>query len=463
MNKHMLQGFYDIKADENLKTKTKLLMLESLKNDRTNNSVKKIAISAIPVFIVLSILAVVFINSLSGSEFIMTANAQDLMKGIKPQSVNVSNSISDNFVNSTQIFSISLFKQTYKSGRNALISPTSVFLSLGMTANGANGSTLSEFTDMLGKQGMTIDDLNRAYKAYLNELTEKRGRTILNISNSIWFRTDIKINKSFLQDNADFYGADARGLDFNDKDSVKIINNWVKTNTKNQIDNAVDELKPEDVMYLISTLYFDAKWQKPFDTQQEASGGTFYLANEDTTQATFMHLTNHLDYMRNQNSSAVLLPYDDGRFAMLCILPDKGVKLNDYVNTMSEDTIENLISQRANVNISVTLPKFRTTADYQLNDMLKNMKLNNAFDSNMADFSKMCEGTNGLFISSVRQKSLLQVDELGTRGGASTSVEIAKEIIMNDINFNRPFVYAIIDTKTELPLFIGAMENPNQN
>jgi serine protease inhibitor len=464
MNKHMLKGFDEIRADEHLIEKTKIRMLKSLQNRRMAFPVKKIAFTAIPVLMVIVILAVVFINSLSGSGFVMTANAQDLMQGIKPQNVDVSNSVTDNFVKSTQNFSINLFKQTYKNGENTLISPTSAFLALGMTANGADGSTLKEFTNVLGKYGMTVDDLNRAYKAYSNDLTGKRGSTTINNANSIWFRTGLKVKKSFLQDNADFFGAGARALNFDDKNSADTMNNWVKTNTNGKIEKMVDELKPDDVMYLINALYFDAKWQKPFDTKIKASNETFFLGNGNTTQSTFMHLKDNLDYMKDQSSSAVLLPYDDGRFAMLCILPNKGIKLNDYISTMSENTIPNLIKQKSNVNISVTLPEFKVTADYQLNDMFKGMGLKNAFDSGKADFSKMYEGSNGLYISSVRQKTFLQINELGTQAGAATSVEMERSIIMdaNSINFNRPFVYAIIDTQTNLSLFLGTIENPNQ-
>lgn len=462
MNKDIFNGFNDIKADKYLITKTKKKILEPSQRYSHHFSKRKFAISAVPVIAVAVVLTIIFSNTVGGSQFIMTANAQDLMQGIKPQKIDVYNSVTDNFVKSTQNFSINLFKQTYKNGENTLISPTSAFLALGMTANGADGSTLKEFTNILGKYDMKIDDLNRAYKAYSNDLTEKHGSTTIYNANSIWFRTGLKVKKSFLQNNADFFGAGARALNFDNKSSVDTINNWVKTNTNGKIEKMVDELKRDDVMYLINALYFDAKWQKPFDTKVKASKDAFSLDNGNYTLATYMHLNDNLDYMKDQNSSAVLLPYNDGRFAMLCILPNKGIKLNDYINTMSENTISNLIKQKSNVNISVTFPEFKVTADYKLNNMLKNMGLNNAFDSSKADFSKMCEGSDGLYISSVRQKTFLQVDELGTQAGAATSVEMEKLIMMSDLNFNRPFVYAIIDTQTNLPLFLGTIENPNQ-
>lgn len=459
MNNEMFDGFKDIKADRYLISQTKSKMIEASNKKNKSFSYKNTSYIIAPVIAVILALAL-FYSSLS---FNKTAIAQDLMAGIIPNNVNVSNAITDKFINSTQRFSIELFKKSVKKDENSLISPASVFLALGMTANGANGETLNSFKTGLGKYGLTLDELNKAYKAYSNELTKERGSTALNITNSIWFRNDFTPKAEFLQNNADYFGAGARKLNFNDKASAEVINDWVRENTNSKIDKIIDKINPADVMHLINTFYFNAKWEKPFDTEQKTNQANFYLSNGKTQTTTFMHLTDQLDYISGQSASAVLLPYDDGRFAFLGILPDEGIKLDEYIKILDERTIPELISQKRNTNIAVTIPKFKTSGDFELKEALKNMGFGIAFDGNRADFSKMGNANEKLVISSVKHKTFLQVDELGTEAGAVTDVVMRETGINGNIQtlvFNRPFIYAIVDIKTNLPLFLGTMETP---
>lgn len=466
MNKDIFKGFSDIKADDCLIEKTKNQIMQPQQKKKSALAIRKLAFAAIPFVIVLTVLTVLLSNSFLTNIFVISAKAEDLMEGINPQNIDVSNSITDNFKNSTQNFSINLFKQSYKSGENNLISPTSAFLALGMTANGASGQTLKEFTNVLGKYGLTVDDLNKAYKAYADELNEKRGKTVLNISNSIWYNIGFKANREFLQKNADFFEAEANSLDFSDKNSVNNINKWVQNNTNNKINKIIDNIDPLDVMFLINTINFEAKWQTPFE---KAKKGIFfdslksipkdgYSVTDENANAMFMKLEDvNLDCIETQNETAVLFPYNDKRFAFLGVLPNE-TEINDYVNNMSENTIPDIINQMSNEKITVFLPKFKVESSNLLNDALKNMGLVTAFGD--ADFSKMSEDKEALYISSVRQKTFIQVDELGTKAGAATAVGVEKCAVFQPINFNRPFVYAIIDTKTNLPIFIGTMENP---
>jgi serpin B len=216
-------------------------------------------------------------------------------------------------------------------------------------------------------------------------------------------------------------------------------------------------------MMLINALSFDAKWQMPFDTAMKASEQDFYLENGSTQKATFMNLDEKVEYIKGQNETAVLLPYDDGRFVFLCILPNEGIKLNDYIKTLNEKTIPDLISIKKKTDIPVILPEFKTTFNTDLKDTLTKMGLGIAFGEGKTDFSNMGKDSGGLYISSVKHKTFLQVDELGTSAGAVTNVEMRKlSIPLERLVFNRPFVYAIVDTNTNLPLFIGTMENPQK-
>ena len=114
------------------------------------------------------------------------------------------------------------------------------------------------------------------------------------------------------------------------------------------------------------------------------------------------------------------------------------------------------------------LPKFEVTFEKELNDSLKNMGLQKAFDPGLADLSGLGSTLQGgnLYISLVKQKAVIKVDEEGTEAAAVTSVEIRKECAMEysqpvvDITFDQPFLYMIVDLEKEVPLFMGIMDDP---
>lgn len=457
MNKKWFEGFDQIKADRVFREKLKSEMLDTLQNKKPKWKKRKAAIIAIPATAIIAALVLVITmpNAVS-NQFILPVKAQDLMQGVKARQVNVSDAVTQNFLKSTQGFSIRLLQAQYTDGKNNLVSPASAYFCLGMAGNGAGGTTRTEFQDVLGQYGMTMDGLNRAYKAYADDLTTQRGSTGIVLSNSIWLRTGLRVKKSFLQDNADYFGAGAHTLDF-DAGAVKTINNWVKNSTKGRIDSLIDRFNPNDELYLINALTFDGKWKYPFDTDGPAAPGNFDLENGKTVKMSFMGLAKTLGCIQSADETAVVLPYDDDRFAMLCILPKEGVSLKKYVANMTENTIPVLMQKQAQTFVIVSLPQFKITSDEVLNGALSKMGLANAFGD--ADFSGIT-GDRTLYISQVRQKTYLEVNELGTKAAAATAAEFECKGVVDGkyIDFNRPFVFALVDLKTNLPLFIGTKQ-----
>lgn len=369
--------------------------------------------------------------------------------------------ITSGFVSATQGFSAALLQNTFKNGENDLVSPASAVFALGMTANGAAGGTETAFSRVLGG-GMSVGNLDAAYKAYAGLLEKKSGSTAFNMANSVWYRNEFKPSAAFLQKNSEFFGAAARALDFSDPNSVGTINGWVKNATDGKIDSIIDSLEPDDVMVLINALSFGAKWQKPFDSDYYPTAGSFSLDGGGTASVTYMTLDDTVGYGEDSNASAVVLPYDDGRFAFMCILPESGVTLQSFIKGMDASTIPDLLAAQKNGETHVELPQFSVTGDNMLNGALEAMGLGVAFDRDRADFSQLSSGSESLYISAVRQKTTLSVDELGTEASAATSVTI-KTLSMPGqryIAFDRPFVYAVVDLTTGLPVFLGAMEKP---
>ncbi len=87
------------------------------------------------------------------------------------------------------------------------------------------------------------------------------------------------------------------------------------------------------------------------------------------------------------------------------------------------------------------------------------------FDADNADFSSLGTCTAGnLYINRILHRTFISVAEDGTRAGAATAIEeipaSAEEEPPKMVRLDRPFVYMLIDCKTNLPFFIGTMHNP---
>ncbi len=355
-------------------------------------------------------------------------------------------------------FAVNLFKKSLsEDGKNTLISPLSVIYALGLTANGADGNTLSQMEDVFG---LPIDDLNNYLYSYAKQKAKDDAAT-LSIANSIWFTNDegmLKVNRDFLQTNADYYNATANRADFSDPDTVKDINNWVKENTKGMIPEIINELEPTDVMVLINALAFEAEWSKEYE-KGSIRDGVFTLEDGTEQNVEFMHSKEHR-YIGDENSKGFMKNYK-GKYAFAALLPNENISIDEFVSTLSGEKITNMLTTLSSRTCYTSIPKFETEYDVKMVDIFKSLGMTDAFSGSTADFSKMGEA-DGLHIGNIIHKTFISVGELGTKAGAATAVIMEAECCPSDvvnINLNRPFVYMLIDTENNVPLFIGTLMN----
>lgn len=428
------------------------------KSPGRNRGLKKLGFIGIPVLAVVIVCAL-FIFNIFGTGGVY---AQDLMKGVSSKNTDTVK-LSDSFINSAAGFSIDLLKKSITEKKNSLVSPISVYLALAMVENGAEGKTLKEFESVLGKYNLKADDINKYCRYYSNNLVDvKSGK--LNIANSIWYRQDdyLTVNKDFLQANADYFKSPAFKADFNSKQTVEDINSWVKTNTGGLIDRIVDEIDPDAMMYLINTLYFEAEWENVYNKEQ-VSARNFKLDDGSTISTKFMYSAES-SYIKDDKAQGFLKPYKGNKYSFLALLPNEGVSADDYVSTLTGDKFLSLVKSKTSAAVNAGMPKFKSEYKKSLVEPLKSLGLNECFDGKSANFSRMGSLKNGnLFVGDVLHKTYIQVDELGTKAGAVTSVAMCgsgRPLEIKEVILDRPFVYAIVDNETGLPLFIGVMHNP---
>lgn len=413
---------------------------------------KKIIISLCSIAICIALLV-----SLTGCGD-MPVQANDLMEGVEPQKVETP-PLTDVFSKSTADFSIKLLQQTYTDEKNTLVAPLSVLTALAMTANGADGETLTQMEKVLGG-GQSIADLNGYLKTFFDtrENTEKVKFTT---ANSIWFRDDadrLTVEQDFLQKNADYYGAAAYKAPF-DNQTVKDINRWVKQNTDGMIKKVVDEISPETMLYLINTLVFDGEWQVIYK-RENVRDGIFTNINGEEQSAKMMYCGLN-QYLEDGMATGFVKNYAGGQYSFVALLPNEGVSLSSYVESLTGEKFRNTFLQAKKTSVKSAIPKFSYDCNFTLNDGLKAMGLKNAFDGADADFSAMGHSVDGnLYIGRVVHKTFISVDERGTKAGAVTSVQVdgnsaPMETYM--VHLDRPFVYAIVDNATGLPVFMGTV------
>lgn len=389
--------------------------------------------------------------------------AQELSKGVKPQKIGVE-TLSDDFIHATSELSISLFKNSLSQTGNSLISPVSVALALGMTANGADGNTLKQFNKLLGGDALSMEQLNKFYYSMSSELQKDKSNKI-NLANSIWYRNDksLKINTAFLQSNANYYKAAAYKADFSSKKTVTDINNWVKSNTGGLIDKIVDKIDKDTVMYLFNTVLFDAQWEKTYYTNA-IHNDSFLIAEKNYVSVPFMH--SNESYISDGKAEGFIKPYKGDKYSYVAILPNEGTTLGEYVNSLDGKSFLKLLESRSDEYAAIGFPKYKFDYSISLVEPLINLGFTDGFSPEKANFKKMATVTGeNIFIGDVLHKTYIQVDEMGTKAGAVTQVTMmtgAMQEPTRKLTFNRPFVFAIIDNGTRLPLFIGTVTDPSR-
>lgn len=412
--------------------------------------------STLTVFLIL----VLVITACNTSTF---KNATDLMPDTKKDNITT---IKQSNLNDPEVsrkneiinFSLQIFRNNFDD-KNILISPFSIISALGMVTNGATGKTLLQLEQAFDSDIQKLNEYLKAYKEYLPSSKKYE----VNFANSIWFKDkdSLKVNEDFLQINKDYYDASVYKAPF-DESTKDDINMWVSNMTNKIIESLLDEPpSPDTVMYLINALSFDAEWEDVYEKLQ-ITKGEFFLENGERQDVDFMNSLENV-YLENDVATGIMKPYKDNKYAFVALLPKVNISMSELLISLDAKEIMTLIENQKKETVLLKLPKFSVEYSENLNDSLKNLGITDGFDEQKADFSKLANSTDGnIFISRVIHKTKIDVYEKGTKAGAVTSVEMDATgaiIETKEVFLDRPFFYMIIDTKQNLPLFIGSLMN----
>jgi len=376
--------------------------------------------------------------------------ATSLTDGMKPNKINATVNLADKNAAVTD-FAVRLFKECNENDKNTLISPLSVLVALGMTANGAENETLEQIESVFG---ITYEDLNMYLHTYMNSLPQGE-KYKLSLANSIWFTDDERfaVNHDFLQATVDYYGADIYKAPFNN-DTCKDINDWVNDKTDGMIPEILKEIPSNAIMYLVNALAFEAEWENGY-SKYSVREGVFAKEDGTTQNVEFMHGEEN-NYLEDDKATGFIKYYKDKKYAFVALLPKEGVTVEEYVSSLNGEKLNALLSNPQNDTVSTLIPKFETEYDVEMSGILAKMGMPKAFAESFAELGKLGVAGNNLFIGSVIHKTFISVGEEGTKAGAATAVEILTESAPRfQVNLDRPFVYMLIDCENNIPFFIG--------
>ena len=346
---------------------------------------------------------------------------------------------------------------------NIFMSPLSASMALGMTMNGAAGQTFDEMRAALAFGTRPAAEINASYRSLIDMLRALDPTVDFRIANSIWYRAGFPFEQTFLDESRQFFDARVAGLDFASPNAAPSINDWVKQSTNGKIDRIVDGPIPNDVvMYLINAIYFNGSWTTRFDRNQTRTE-QFHTIGGTTAPIAMMRRTDTVRVAATADAQVVDLPYGGGAYTMTILLPKEGESLRDVVATLTADAWQAAVAGATARSVELQMPKFALRWEALLNDPLQALGMRQAFQGDVADFTRMSrDAGNHLYISKVKQKAFVDVHEEGTEAAAVTSVEISVTCACGPqvIRIDRPFVFAIRERLSGTILFLGKIVRP---
>lgn len=331
---------------------------------------------------------------------------------------------------------------------NYMVSPFSIKMAMLMAANGAEGKTQQEILTAFG-----IEDIDE-YNKFSKEIIEKYNsneKVKLNVANSIWLNTDREALAEFSDEYKNIIAEyfDGTANEVNNSNAVEKINTWCSEKTNGKIDKIIND--SPFLSALVNAIYFKGEWAKQFD-ESNTIKDNFSTYNGSFIEKDFMQKTSNFGYYEDDTMQMVEMPYKDYSTSMYVVLPKVDNKLD------IENAIENLKATR----VSIKLPKFKVEFSKNLNEMLKEMGIQNAFSPVGAEFkNKMYINLlDNAYISNVLHKTFIEVDENGTEAAAVTAVIMMTNLAMpieqpKQFIADKPFIYFIRDNESGAILFMG--------
>ena len=386
-------------------------------------------------------------------------------------------------------FTLDLLKrcaQGGEAGKNAILSPQSIFHGLAMSYVASGGETRSELARVLhfpNDDQKLMQDLASLRRDL--EAAAKHKRTTVTVANALWLdSTYAEFRQDYVETVQKAFSASLRATKFADGAAAsREVNQWVAQQTHDRIKNVVGpndfksrsrfgviDVIDEPALVSVNAVYFKADWGSRFE-QGATQARPFHVDSTTTENTPMMHQHSLLPYAASEEFQFLEIPYIDGQYSMYVLLPWKTLGIKDLMSRVTARTVIDLKRNSAARTVDVLLPKFEIASHLGVKDQLAKMGVSSAFDKGEADFDKMIvkkPEAFRIYLSEVYHDAWIEVHEEGTKAAAATtgihfSIGCSAEppnAPPVEFHADHPFLFAIVHNKSYSILFAGWIASP---
>ena len=347
---------------------------------------------------------------------------------------------------------------------NVMISPASIMFAMDLAAAGANGNTLAQMTDLFSEGADPLEQ--QAFAASMMDRINSSQGVEFSCANAIWTNSSIMttgLNPAYQDYVDEYFHAEADEEPFS-MDTVVEINGWIDEHTNGMIDHVLDELEEDAAAVLVNAIAFEGSWAEAYEDYQ-VQPMTFTTSQGNDIDVDMLCGDSYY-YYETAEATGFIQSYEGGDYALLVMLPtDESISANEFLADFTvEDYNEFLESRTSDYDVYTRLPEFSYDYTTGLNNVLEELGVVDAFSSTDADFTGVgiARDDRNLYIGQVLHKTHIELDRNGTRAAAVTvivmdaaSACLPEETETRYVYCDRPFAYAIVDTSTMNPIFLG--------
>lgn len=348
---------------------------------------------------------------------------------------------------------------------NVMISPASIMMALDMVEAGARGETLKQLADFFAKDTDPLEQ--QAFASDMMARINASKKLDFVCANAIWSDSKVlgdKINLDYRDYIQKTFKADFNNVKFGG-DTHNQINKWVDEKTNHMIPTLFDQpFEPNTVMVLVNAIKFEAKWKTGYTDDQVVKRE---FKGADGNIETDMLSSREKGYFETDKATGFIKYYEGEEYAFVTILPkDEKANANEFLNSFTYEDYKKFFESRTSAEVRALMPEFKSDYSAELNNPLKNLGVTDAFDENKADLKGIANPAEGnLYVTHVIHKTHIEVDRKGTKAAAATGITVGLKSAkpmdeeIKQVICDRPYVYAIVDTLTMNPIFIGTVNS----
>ena len=353
-------------------------------------------------------------------------------------------------------FSWKLFNESYKlreKGKNVLISPVSLQIALGMFINGLSAEEQQRVLKTLGLEKYTVEEVNEYFHTMLKGIADADDVAELHMANSFWYTEERSVKSDFASVLSNSYLAESHAVNFSFQSTIDAINAWCAKQTKDRIKSILDDVDPSIYAVLLNAVYFKSSWKDEFDEKQTRKQIFHFADGKDAEVDMMSKSEKKFDYLATDDYQVATLPFVNEAFKLFVILPREGKTVDDVVGIIKPQLFNSLNTHTLD---RFAMPKFEVNyTEEKLAQAMQQINPDLGFSS--LNFQPLSPEIMIKTAIEVLQKTFFKVDEKGAEAAAVTAI-VAKATAMMPSNYmilDRPFIYGIIETSTNCPLFIG--------